>query len=59
MDDMSAPEGETLTVSVLIVDDQLPFRAVARTVPLASGTGAPSSVTRRLQTPLNARARSI
>jgi two-component system, NarL family, invasion response regulator UvrY len=32
MDDMSAPEGETLTVSVLIVDDQLPFRAVARTV---------------------------
>jgi two-component system, NarL family, invasion response regulator UvrY len=32
MDDVSTPEGETLTVSVLIVDDQLPFRAVARTV---------------------------
>jgi two-component system, NarL family, invasion response regulator UvrY len=32
MDGMGTPEGETLTVSVLIVDDQLPFRAVARTV---------------------------
>ena len=28
----TAPEGATKTVSVLIVDDQLPFRAVARTV---------------------------
>jgi len=32
MDEMGTPEGETMTVSVLIVDDQLPFRAVARTV---------------------------
>jgi DNA-binding NarL/FixJ family response regulator len=31
-DDMSATDGTTKTVSVLIVDDQLPFRAVARTV---------------------------
>ena len=31
-DDMSATDGTTRTVSVLIVDDQLPFRAVARTV---------------------------
>ena len=29
---MSATDGATKTVSVLIVDDQLPFRAVARTV---------------------------
>ncbi len=29
---MSATDGTTKTVSVLIVDDQLPFRAVARTV---------------------------
>jgi two-component system, NarL family, invasion response regulator UvrY len=29
---MNATEGTTKTVSVLIVDDQLPFRAVARTV---------------------------
>lgn len=29
---MSATEGTTKTVSVLIVDDQLPFCAVARTV---------------------------
>jgi DNA-binding NarL/FixJ family response regulator len=32
MDDVSTPDGSTKTVSVLIVDDQLPFRAVARTV---------------------------
>lgn len=32
MDEMGTREGETMTVSVLIVDDQLPFRAVARTV---------------------------
>jgi DNA-binding NarL/FixJ family response regulator len=31
-DEMSAPDGSTRTISVLIVDDQLPFRAVARTV---------------------------
>jgi DNA-binding NarL/FixJ family response regulator len=31
-DDMNATDGTTKTVSVLIVDDQLPFRAVARTV---------------------------
>lgn len=31
-DEMSATDGTTKTVSVLIVDDQLPFRAVARTV---------------------------
>jgi len=30
--EMNATEGTTRTVSVLIVDDQLPFRAVARTV---------------------------
>src|SRR4051812_29885684 len=29
---MNATDGTTKTVSVLIVDDQLPFRAVARTV---------------------------
>ncbi|MDQ1381214.1 MAG: two-component system, NarL family, invasion response regulator UvrY [Actinomycetota bacterium] len=29
---MNAADGTTKTVSVLIVDDQLPFRAVARTV---------------------------
>jgi two-component system invasion response regulator UvrY len=29
---MSTTDGSTKTVSVLIVDDQLPFRAVARTV---------------------------
>jgi len=29
---MSATDGTTKTVAVLIVDDQLPFRAVARTV---------------------------
>jgi len=29
---MSTADGTTKTVSVLIVDDQLPFRAVARTV---------------------------
>ena len=29
---MNATDGATKTVSVLIVDDQLPFRAVARTV---------------------------
>jgi two-component system invasion response regulator UvrY len=29
---MSTTDGTTKTVSVLIVDDQLPFRAVARTV---------------------------
>jgi two-component system invasion response regulator UvrY len=29
---MSTTDGATKTVSVLIVDDQLPFRAVARTV---------------------------
>ena len=38
MDEMGTPEGETMTVSVLIVDDQLPFRAVARTV-IAMTTG--------------------
>jgi len=32
MDGVSTPDGSTKTVSVLIVDDQLPFRAVARTV---------------------------
>jgi DNA-binding NarL/FixJ family response regulator len=32
MEGVPATGGETLTVSVLIVDDQLPFRAVARTV---------------------------
>ena len=32
MEDVSPPDGSTETVSVLIVDDQLPFRAVARTV---------------------------
>ena len=32
MDPMDATEGSTRTVRVLIVDDQLPFRAVARTV---------------------------
>jgi DNA-binding NarL/FixJ family response regulator len=32
MDPMDGPEGSTKTISVLIVDDQLPFRAVARTV---------------------------
>jgi two-component system, NarL family, invasion response regulator UvrY len=32
MDDVSTTDGSTKTVSVLIVDDQLPFRAVARTV---------------------------
>jgi DNA-binding NarL/FixJ family response regulator len=32
MEDVSPPDGSTKTVSVLIVDDQLPFRAVARTV---------------------------
>jgi DNA-binding NarL/FixJ family response regulator len=31
-DQVSATDGSTKTVSVLIVDDQLPFRAVARTV---------------------------
>jgi two-component system invasion response regulator UvrY len=31
-DEMNATDGTTKTVSVLIVDDQLPFRAVARTV---------------------------
>ena len=31
-DEMGAPDGSTRTISVLIVDDQLPFRAVARTV---------------------------
>jgi two-component system, NarL family, invasion response regulator UvrY len=31
-EDMSTTDGATKTVSVLIVDDQLPFRAVARTV---------------------------
>jgi two-component system invasion response regulator UvrY len=31
-EDMNAADGTTKTVSVLIVDDQLPFRAVARTV---------------------------
>jgi DNA-binding NarL/FixJ family response regulator len=31
-DEMNATEEGTRTVSVLIVDDQLPFRAVARTV---------------------------
>jgi two-component system invasion response regulator UvrY len=30
--EMGAADGSTKTVSVLIVDDQLPFRAVARTV---------------------------
>ena len=34
-------------------------RAVARTVPVASGTGAPSSVTSMLATPLKARTRSM
>jgi two-component system invasion response regulator UvrY len=32
IEDVSATDGTTKTVSVLIVDDQLPFRAVARTV---------------------------
>src|SRR3954467_15115288 len=32
MDGVNTPDGPTKTVSVLIVDDQLPFRAVARTV---------------------------
>jgi two-component system, NarL family, invasion response regulator UvrY len=32
MDDGSTTDGSTKTVAVLIVDDQLPFRAVARTV---------------------------
>jgi len=32
MNSMDQPEGATKTVSVLIVDDQQPFRAVARTV---------------------------
>src|SRR3954453_19877816 len=32
MDEMLPTDGSTKTVSVLIVDDQLPFRAVARTV---------------------------
>jgi len=34
MDDVStgAADGSTKTLSVLIVDDQMPFRAVARTV---------------------------
>jgi two-component system invasion response regulator UvrY len=32
MEEMQPPDGSTKTVSVLIVDDQLPFRAVARTV---------------------------
>jgi two-component system invasion response regulator UvrY len=32
MDEMQPTDGSTKTVSVLIVDDQLPFRAVARTV---------------------------
>ncbi len=32
MDEMNPADGSTKTVSVLIVDDQLPFRAVARTV---------------------------
>jgi two-component system invasion response regulator UvrY len=30
--EMGAADGSTRTISVLIVDDQLPFRAVARTV---------------------------
>jgi DNA-binding NarL/FixJ family response regulator len=30
--DMGATDGSTRTISVLIVDDQVPFRAVARTV---------------------------
>ena len=30
--EMGATDGSTRTISVLIVDDQLPFRAVARTV---------------------------
>ena len=33
--------------------------AIARTAPRASGTGAPVSVTSMLQTPLNARTRSM
>ena len=32
MDEMQPTDGSTKTVNVLIVDDQLPFRAVARTV---------------------------
>ena len=32
VDEMGATDGSTRTVAVLIVDDQLPFRAVARTV---------------------------
>jgi two-component system, NarL family, invasion response regulator UvrY len=32
MDGVSTTDGSTKTVAVLIVDDQLPFRAVARTV---------------------------
>jgi DNA-binding NarL/FixJ family response regulator len=32
MDGVTMPDGSTRTVSVLIVDDQVPFRAVARTV---------------------------
>jgi two-component system invasion response regulator UvrY len=32
MDEMQPTDGSTKTVTVLIVDDQLPFRAVARTV---------------------------
>ena len=32
MDPVEGPEGRTKTVCVLIVDDQLPFRAVTRTV---------------------------
>ncbi|MET1002070.1 MAG: response regulator transcription factor [Acidimicrobiia bacterium] len=32
VDEMGTTDGSTRTVAVLIVDDQLPFRAVARTV---------------------------
>jgi DNA-binding NarL/FixJ family response regulator len=32
MDEMTNPDGSTKTISVLIVDDQMPFRAAARTV---------------------------
>ena len=39
MDPMDVTADSTRTVRVLIVDDQLPFRAVARTAPRSSSPG--------------------